>query len=75
MRLKTLSIDVEKVRTNIVYMDLNHDVCSANVVQKLECQGVRLLAAGPHRLRAVTHYQITRDLVDQAVAGIARVCA
>jgi threonine aldolase len=60
--------DPEKVRTNIVYMDLPSGISSQEAVRKLENAGVRVLAAGPHRLRAVTHYQITAGHVDKALA-------
>jgi threonine aldolase len=59
---------LEKVRTNIVYMDLTSGMSSHEAVWKLLKAGVRILAAGPHRLRAVTHYQITAGHVDKAVA-------
>ncbi|MCP4577352.1 MAG: low-specificity L-threonine aldolase [Deltaproteobacteria bacterium] len=60
--------DPEKVRTNIVYMDLTSGISSQEAVRKLEKAGVRVLSAGPHRLRAVTHYRITASDVDKTLA-------
>lgn len=60
--------DLEKVRTNIVYMELPPDVPSTETARKLEMSGVRVLPLGPHRLRAVTHHGITAEHVDTALA-------
>jgi len=59
---------LEKVRTNIIYMDLTSDLPANETAQKLEKAGVRVNPSGPHRLRAVTHYGITAEDVDTAVA-------
>jgi len=59
---------LEKVRTNIVYMDLTSDLPATETAQKLEKAGVRVNPSGPHRLRAVTHHGITSEDVDTAVA-------
>ena len=67
--LKGLSLGgLEKVRTNIIYMDLTSDLPSTETAQKLEKAGVRVNPSGPHRLRAVTHHGITAEDVDTAVA-------
>ena len=58
---------LEKVRTNIIYMDLTSDLPANETAQKLEKAGVRVNPSGPHRLRAVTHYGITAEDVDTAV--------
>jgi len=58
----------EKVRTNIAYMDLTSGISSQEAARNLEKAGVRVLPAGPHRLRAVTHYRITASDVDKALA-------
>ena len=59
---------VEKVRTNIIYMDLTLDLPAYETAQKLDKAGVRVNPSGPHRLRAVTHHGITAEDVDTAVA-------
>ena len=66
--LKGLSLGgLEKVRTNIIYMDLTSDLPSTETAQKLEKAGVRVNPSGPHRLRAVTHHGISAEDVDTAV--------
>lgn len=58
---------LEKVRTNIIYIDLTSDLPSIETAQKLEKAGVRVNPSGPRRLRAVTHHGITAEDVDRAV--------
>jgi len=68
--IKALSLgDPEQVRTNIVYMELDPPLPATEVALKLEKEGVRVLAVGPRRLRAVTHYGITAEDVDTALAA------
>ena len=67
--LEGLSVGgVEKVRTNILYMDLTSDEPATETAQKLARAGVRVNPVGSHRLRAVTHHGITAEDADTAVA-------
>jgi threonine aldolase len=70
--LKGLSLDLEKVRTNIVYIDIVSDLSSNAAVKKLEAENIRLLAVGPRRLRAVIHYHIRCDDIDEAILKFGR---
>jgi len=71
-----LSINVESVRTDIVYFEVTGDRISAEkLVRDLERKGVRILSVGPTRLRAVTHYGITADDIDTALKVIREVVA
>ena len=66
--IKGLSVgDPENVRTNIVYVELSPELSTPETVLKMQEAGVRVLQAGPHRLRAVTHYGITKEDVDMAL--------
>ncbi len=57
-----LSIQPERVRTNMVYAEVTQkDMPSTALAKKLETEGVRLLPVGPNKLRAVTHYHVTSD--------------
>jgi len=57
------------VRTNIVYLDLDPaGPSAAEVAAAAAARGVKLLALGPRRLRAVTHHHIREADIDQAVA-------
>jgi len=60
-----LSIIPEKVKTNIVYIDIvRNDVSADELIHRLGLRGVNLLATGPKQLRAVTHYHISSGDID-----------
>lgn len=77
--MPSLSVDVDSVETNIVYFDVDaslrlpsREPTPAGVAQAL-CdvlyeQGVWMLALGPHRIRAVTHLDVSDDDIDRATA-------
>jgi threonine aldolase len=69
-----LSIDPSLIKTDIVYFEVNKDDMTVEeLVNKLEEQGVRMLPVGPRRIRAVTHYHITSDDIDYALAAFSKV--
>ena len=69
-----LSIDPSLIKTDIVYFEVKRDDMTAEeLVNKLEEQGVRMLPVGPGRIRAVTHYHITSDDIDYALAAFLKV--
>jgi threonine aldolase len=43
------------------------------LVKTMEAQGVRMLPVGPGRIRAVTHYHISSDDIDYALAAFSKV--
>jgi threonine aldolase len=43
------------------------------LVKKMEEQGVRMLPVGPGRIRAVTHYHLSSDDIDYALAAFSKV--
>jgi hypothetical protein len=45
----------------------------AELVKRLDDQGVRMLPVGPDRIRAVTHYHITPDDIDYALGAFSKV--
>lgn len=64
--LPKVSIDPERVKTNIVFFELATippDTFAAAAAEK----GVRILPLGPNRLRAVTNYHVTADDIDQVL--------
>ncbi len=66
-----LSIELERVQTNIVFFDLaSEEPAAEKLVTELADRGVKILASGPHRLRAVTHYGINNDDIDLALAAL-----
>jgi len=71
-----LSLDLDSVQTNIVFFDFASDRMTAQqFVDKLRDQGVLMLALGPGRLRAVTHYGIERADIVQALQVMRQVMA
>ena len=75
-RIHGLSIDLARVQTNIVYFEVATDQLTAQkLVAQLSGRGIRLLCVGPSRLRMVTHYGISAEDVDLALAALAEVMA
>jgi threonine aldolase len=65
-------IQVEEVplRTNILYFNIvRPDLTGNQLVARLAEQGVRLLALGPRRLRAVTNYHVTAADIEAALTA------
>jgi len=62
-------VELERVRTNMVYFDLASDVSidGQEVERRMASRGVRVAAVSPRRFRAVTHAWVTADEVDRAL--------
>ena len=66
--LPGVALDPAKVLTNIVFIQVDHTAFNAETLAAaLEKEGVKTLALGPDLLRAVTHYHITAQNIDQAI--------
>jgi threonine aldolase len=66
-----LSIEPAKVQTNIIYFELDEErMTPKELVTELNKTGVKLLAVGPRRLRAVTHYGISTEDIDLTVKAL-----
>ncbi len=58
--LPGLRVDDVPMRTNIVYFSVTRpDMTAAQLVGRLAEHGIRMLALGPNRIRAVTNYHVT----------------
>ncbi len=69
-----LSIEPAKVQTNIIYFELDEErMTPTELVTELNKTGVKLLAVGPRRLRAVTHYGISAKDIDLTVKALGEV--
>jgi threonine aldolase len=69
-----LSVDIERVQTNIVYFELTDERLTARqLVAELDGRAIRLLSTGPSRVRAVTHYGISSDDIDLTLQMLAEV--
>ena len=71
-RIDGLSLDLAFVHTNIVYFDVAREGLNAEeLVRRLDAAGVRMLAVGPNRIRAVTHYGIAAGDIDHSLVRLA----
>lgn len=68
--LPGVQIDPMQVRTNIVIFALEHPKLQpAELVSRLDADGVRVLAIGGKRLRAVTHYEVDRAGIERSLVA------
>jgi len=64
-----LKLDPENVDTNIVIFELDSELGTAAAFSaRLRDEGVLINTTGPQRLRAVTHLDVSRDMVLNAAA-------
>lgn len=68
-----LSVDLDRVQTNIVIMKPDADIDQSQLIAGLKARGVYVSDFGNFGIRLVTHYQITDDLIDAAIAVIGAV--
>ena len=69
-----LTVDMKRVHTNIVYIDIHRDELSAaDLAARLNDVGTRVLPLGPNRLRAVTHHQVSAEDIEFALDGFRKV--
>lgn len=60
-------VDLQRVYTNIVYFDVVDGRPAEAVVEEAKQRGVLVLAVGPQRIRAVTHYGIEASDIEEAL--------
>jgi threonine aldolase len=63
-----VAIDLEAVQTNIVFFTLLGD--AAGLVAALKEEGILCSAIGPHAVRLVTHYDVSREDCEVAVEAM-----
>jgi threonine aldolase len=69
--LPGIELDPATIETNIVFFDLDPEMGpAADLAQRLDSRGVKLLALGPQRLRAVTHYGVSPADIERALSII-----
>ena len=70
---KCFRVDVNKVETNMVYVDHSPtNLSTEEVLLRLEKQGVLASGSPPNRIRFVTHRHIERSMIKEAVSRIKR---
>jgi threonine aldolase len=73
-KLDGISVDLPSVQTNLVYFDVTRpDVTALDLATALAEEGIQVIATGPRRLRAVTHYEVSADDVETALGAMANV--
>ncbi len=74
--IQGLSVDLEGIRTNIVYFKLDPGRMTAQqLVERLAAGGVRVFATGPQQLRAVTQHHVGAGDIDHALQVFRQVLA
>ena len=69
-----LSIDLPRIKTNIIFYDLVSDRLTADeFIKRLAQKGIKLLPTGPSRFRMVTHYGINSEDIDAALVALGEV--
>ncbi len=73
--LPGIGLDPAEVETNIVIFEVDERRGSAaEFVQRLREHDVWMLATGPSKVRAVTHLNVSRTQIDQAIAVFRKLC-
>ncbi len=71
-----ISIDPATVETNIVIFEIDPALgTSGEFASRLDALGVRMLPEMPTRVRAVTHLDVSREQIEQAIAVLRQVTA
>ncbi|MGA2115391.1 MAG: GntG family PLP-dependent aldolase [Bryobacteraceae bacterium] len=74
--IQGVQIDPSAVVTNIVVFDVGATgVAGAEISARLMAQGVRINAINPRKMRAVTHYDVSREQCREALEILGRVLA
>ncbi len=72
--IEGLAIDPNDVKTNMVFFETTHkDMSALELEGRLNREGVKILAHGLRRLRAVTYYHITPEDIDYSLGVFSRV--
>jgi threonine aldolase len=69
-----ITVDMESVQTNIVFFDVSGTGKSGQEIQRiLEANGIRVIALDPTRIRAVTHLDVSKAGVTEAIASFNKI--
>ncbi len=66
-------VNLARVHTNIVYFDVVNGAAAQTIEARSKEAGILVLATGPHRIRAVTHYGIDAADIEEALDVFERV--
>lgn len=74
--LPGLSVDLDGVVTNMVYIDLDPALGpAAAAAASLQADGIGILDVGPHQVRAVTHLDVDDEGIAVAIDGLRRLAS
>lgn len=65
--IEGVSIDINDIRTNMLFFTPPSGCEAASVVRQLDEQGVKMLAMRPNLIRAVTHLDVNNTQLDYAI--------
>ena len=69
-----LSIELERVQTNIIYFDLvSGQLKAEKLVSQLDDRGIKVIQLGPSHFRAVTHYGISAKDIDLTLTALGEI--
>jgi threonine aldolase len=70
-KIQGIQVDPKKVRTNIVIFDISGTgLTTAEFSKRLKSRGVLMNGVSDRQMRAVTHYDVTREDCERALAAI-----
>jgi len=70
-RIQGLSIELNRIQTNIVYFDIaDGQFDTGKLVTHLSDRGIKILQLAPNRLRAVTHYGISAEDINLTLTAL-----
>jgi len=73
-RINGLSIDINQVKTNIIYFNLETSQLTVDeFLLRLEQKGIKVMHRNQSCFRVVTHYGITSEDIDTTLAALAEV--
>ncbi len=71
-----ISIDPAAVESNIVIFDVSATgMKPSDISARLKSEGILLNAINDRQMRAVTHYDVSREDCNQAIEALRRICA
>jgi len=67
-RLNGIVLDPELIKTNIIFFSLKHPTLNPDTfLEKLETQGIKILAIQPGVFRAVLHREISESQIERVI--------
>ncbi len=72
--IKGITLGQDDIPTNIVMFELSPELSYKEFSEELKKEGVKIGSRGGNLCRAVTHYMITSEDIDEALTRIEKVC-